>query len=105
LLWYDCILTFPEEYRRMWKRKFTGGTAVYFLVRYTALLERVPFLLEAFVWHSSDQVPARMVSMATSIILIVSAWIKTFGIVGNPFKSSSQTPLATLLLRDGEPLA
>ncbi|KAH9851145.1 hypothetical protein C2E23DRAFT_733545, partial [Lenzites betulinus] len=56
LLWFDCIMTFPEEYRRIWRRKFTGATFVYLFMRYSAVIERIFFVLEVLVWNSSDKV-------------------------------------------------
>ncbi|KAI9059899.1 hypothetical protein FKP32DRAFT_1579041 [Trametes sanguinea] len=56
LLWFDFALTFTDEYRRIWKRKWTGATLVYLLTRYVAVIERIFFVLEVLVWNSSDQV-------------------------------------------------
>ncbi|KAH9849067.1 hypothetical protein C2E23DRAFT_906155 [Lenzites betulinus] len=56
LLWFDCIITFPEEYRRIWRRKFTGATFVYLFMRYSAVFDRIFFVLEVLVWNSSDKV-------------------------------------------------
>ncbi|KAI0351958.1 hypothetical protein OH77DRAFT_1498209 [Trametes cingulata] len=55
LLWFDFALTLPEEYKRIWRRKFTGATVVYLLTRYIAVIERIFFVLEVLVWNSSDQ--------------------------------------------------
>lgn len=49
-------MTFPEEYRRIWRRKFTGATFVYLFMRYSAVIERIFFVLEVLVWNSSDKV-------------------------------------------------
>ncbi|KAI8971010.1 hypothetical protein BD414DRAFT_501370 [Trametes punicea] len=55
LLWFDFALTLPTEYRRIWKRKFTGATLVYLFTRYVAVIERIFFVLEVLVWRSSDK--------------------------------------------------
>ncbi|KAI0827779.1 hypothetical protein BC628DRAFT_1418373 [Trametes gibbosa] len=55
LLWYDFVLTLPDEYRHMWRRKFTGATAIYLVMRYSAIFDRVFFCLEVLVWNSTDQ--------------------------------------------------
>ena len=39
LLWYDYALMLPAEIQRVWRRPFTGATAVYLAVRYTLLLQ------------------------------------------------------------------
>ncbi|RPD57853.1 hypothetical protein L227DRAFT_577549 [Lentinus tigrinus ALCF2SS1-6] len=49
LLWLDWMHMFPAEASRIWGRKFTGTTAVYLLNRYTALAERVIFIVETLV--------------------------------------------------------
>ncbi|KAI0327895.1 hypothetical protein GY45DRAFT_1256050 [Cubamyces sp. BRFM 1775] len=54
LLWFDFALTLPTEYRRIWKRRFTGATIVYLFTRYIAVIERIFFVLEVLVWNSSD---------------------------------------------------
>ena len=56
LLWFDFALTFTAEVEQIWMRKFTGATIVYLLMRYSALIHRVFFMLEVFVWNSSDRV-------------------------------------------------
>ncbi|KAI0629547.1 hypothetical protein C8Q77DRAFT_1220240 [Trametes polyzona] len=56
LLWFDFALNLPNEYRRIWSRKFTGATVVYLLMRYAAVIERIFFVLEVLVWNSSDRV-------------------------------------------------
>ncbi|KAI0653342.1 hypothetical protein C8Q70DRAFT_927948 [Cubamyces menziesii] len=55
LLWFDFALTLPTEYRRIWKRRFTGATIVYLFTRYIAVIERIFFVLEVLVWNSSDK--------------------------------------------------
>ncbi|KAI0629550.1 hypothetical protein C8Q77DRAFT_1161150 [Trametes polyzona] len=55
LLWFDYALTFAREYRRIWKRQVTGATVIYLIMRYSAMVRRVVYLLEVFVWRSSDQ--------------------------------------------------
>ncbi|KAI0325848.1 hypothetical protein GY45DRAFT_1260067, partial [Cubamyces sp. BRFM 1775] len=56
LVWFDFVLTLPTEYRRIWRRQFTGATLVYLGIRYAAVIERIFLLLEALVWTSSDSV-------------------------------------------------
>ena len=46
---------FPIEVPRIWRRRFTGATAVYLLNRYTVLFERIISIVEALSWHISDQ--------------------------------------------------
>lgn len=56
LLWFDHMLTFPSEYSRIWRRKFTGATLVFLLMRYAAFIERIFFVLEVLVWGANDEV-------------------------------------------------
>ncbi|KAI0700995.1 hypothetical protein C8T65DRAFT_559598, partial [Cerioporus squamosus] len=55
LLWFDFALTFTTEVRRIWRRRFTGATVVYLFTRYTALIERIFFVLEVLLWNSTDE--------------------------------------------------
>lgn len=55
-MWFDFVLTLPDEYRRIWTRKLTGATVIYLLMRYVAVIERIFFVLEVLVWKSSDRV-------------------------------------------------
>ena len=56
VLWFDFALTFTTEVRRIWRRKFTGATLVYLLMRYIAVIERIFFVLEVLLWKSTDEV-------------------------------------------------
>ena len=56
LLWYDIVLTLPIEVERIWRRKITGATLVYFITRYAAYLERVFFMLVLFLTNVDDDV-------------------------------------------------
>ncbi|EIW54180.1 uncharacterized protein TRAVEDRAFT_92176, partial [Trametes versicolor FP-101664 SS1] len=100
LLWFDFVLTLPDEYRRIWRRKFTGATVIYLLIRYVAVIERIFFVLEVLVWKSIS-IAARATTVVVDCILIVFTWIKTFSINRDSFRMGFRTPLATLLLRDG----
>ncbi|RPD69013.1 hypothetical protein L226DRAFT_472503, partial [Lentinus tigrinus ALCF2SS1-7] len=102
LLWLDWMHMFPAEASRIWGRKFTGTTAVYLLNRYTALAERVIFIVETLVWWSLETI-----SIATNVasegIFLVLTWIRTYGIARDCSRLGLHSPLTTLLLRDGEP--
>ncbi|KAI0070353.1 hypothetical protein K474DRAFT_1670164 [Panus rudis PR-1116 ss-1] len=38
LVAYDTVLTFPQEVRCIWQRKWTGATLLYATIRYVTLL-------------------------------------------------------------------
>ncbi|KAL1945435.1 hypothetical protein VTO73DRAFT_2286 [Trametes versicolor] len=120
LLWFDFVLTLPDEYRRIWTRKLTGATVIYLLMRYVAVIERIFFVLELTlpqtcggITHTDDvltilnyfsftvSIAAKATTIAADGILIVMTWIRTFGINKDAFKMGFNTPLATLILRDG----
>ncbi|KAI0327894.1 hypothetical protein GY45DRAFT_1372762 [Cubamyces sp. BRFM 1775] len=94
LLWFDFVLTLTTEYQHIWKRKLTGATLVYFGVRHVAVIERIFFVPELFVWNSSDKITAEA-------IVIFLTWVKTFGILKDARRTGICTPLASLILRDG----
>ncbi|RDX48635.1 hypothetical protein OH76DRAFT_1556930 [Lentinus brumalis] len=124
LLWFDFALTFTTEVRRIWRRRFTGATVVYLFTRYTALVQRIFFVLEVFLWNSTNEMCGRIgrvddiltitnylavafttiakaADVAADAIVITLIWVKTFGIVKVSSRLGVRTPLATLLLRDG----
>ncbi|KAJ7053392.1 hypothetical protein C8F01DRAFT_1375270 [Mycena amicta] len=47
LLIWDHIITFGEEVRRVWTRKVSGATALYAMMRYGTLFEKITVLLLA----------------------------------------------------------
>ena len=56
LLWFDWALTFPTEYQRIWRRRFSGATIIYILTRYTALIDTIFSILETLDWSLDDAV-------------------------------------------------
>ncbi|EJF60683.1 hypothetical protein DICSQDRAFT_170833 [Dichomitus squalens LYAD-421 SS1] len=124
LLWLDWALMFTVEVPRIWRRKFTGATVVYLLNRYTALFERVMFILEALSWDMSDHgcgglthiddallalnylaFAVETISTVTTVmsegIFLALTWIRTYGIKRDCSRLGVHAPLTTLLLRDG----
>lgn len=56
LLYFDFVITFPQEVQRIWSRRFSGATIVYLLTRYSALFERIIFLVSLFLMTLDDKV-------------------------------------------------
>ncbi|KAH9935154.1 uncharacterized protein BXZ73DRAFT_28803, partial [Epithele typhae] len=54
LLFYDVAITFQLEVQRIWRRKHSGATWIFLIMRYSAVIERVFFILEVMVWYSTD---------------------------------------------------
>jgi len=48
LLFVDAAITLRIEVQRIWKRKLSGATLVYFLTRYVAIAERITLLVSLF---------------------------------------------------------
>ncbi|KAI0325846.1 hypothetical protein GY45DRAFT_1225507, partial [Cubamyces sp. BRFM 1775] len=129
LLWFDIALTVTTERERIWKRKITWANIVYLGMRYVGAIERIFFVLEVLVWNFSDRVRSLcagithtddtltflnylafsgkdmdiITPIATEAILTILTWVKTFGIIRDARRAGISSPLATLLLRDGEP--
>ncbi|OSC97582.1 hypothetical protein PYCCODRAFT_1471754 [Trametes coccinea BRFM310] len=59
LLWFDIILTFPAEYDRIWKRKFTGASMVYLFKRYGTALEMLFNVLQMPAWGVNQHLYVR----------------------------------------------
>ncbi len=58
LLWFDFFLTFTTEVERIWRRKFTGATLCFLVLRYASLLQSLLDCIESF-WSTSRDVPVR----------------------------------------------
>ncbi|KAH9935156.1 uncharacterized protein BXZ73DRAFT_100543 [Epithele typhae] len=54
LLFYDVAITFQLEVQRIWRRRHSGATWIFLFMRYSAVIERVFFILEVMVWYSTD---------------------------------------------------
>lgn len=48
LLYYDFILTIPQEVERYWTGRLTWPSFLFFLNRYTAVLGHIPVIAEFF---------------------------------------------------------
>ena len=58
LLCFDFTLTFASECDRIWRRRVTGATVLFLLVRYTTVLLRVVVTLELILSRLSGGVRA-----------------------------------------------
>lgn len=48
LLYYDFVLTIPQEVERYWERKFSLPSFLFFLNRYMSVLCHIPVIIEFF---------------------------------------------------------
>ncbi|KAI0327900.1 hypothetical protein GY45DRAFT_1256064, partial [Cubamyces sp. BRFM 1775] len=64
LLWFDFLSTLDVEYNRIWRRKFTGATLVYVGIRYVAVINRIFFVLQYFIWNSSNEDPLDPINLS-----------------------------------------
>ena len=46
----------PDEVSRIWMRRFTGASWVYFVNRYAAFFAKIMFLGQSLTWYISDEV-------------------------------------------------
>ncbi|TBU23600.1 hypothetical protein BD311DRAFT_768143 [Dichomitus squalens] len=86
------MLTFTAEVERIWRRKFTGATIVYLLLRYSIILDRILFSTEVLLWSSedktcgiiehSDDIALTVNYLATSALIIV----RTYAISGRDWR-------------------
>lgn len=58
LLFADTLMTLTSEVQRIWRRKFTGATAVFLVTRYVAVAERIVLLVSVFLPTVQDEVSA-----------------------------------------------
>jgi len=54
LLFFDCAISLSDEYHRVWRKRFSGTTAVYLVTRYGAVLERIVLLVSLFIRATED---------------------------------------------------
>ncbi|KAH9916980.1 uncharacterized protein BXZ73DRAFT_24368, partial [Epithele typhae] len=52
----DYFFTLPEEIERIWRRRFTGATIIFFITRYAAVLERIVLLVSVLLPTVEDKV-------------------------------------------------
>ncbi|KAJ3489253.1 hypothetical protein NLI96_g2240 [Meripilus lineatus] len=69
LLYFDCIITFEDEIKYIWQRKFTGATVVCCINRYVTLAYRTLMIIQILPWH--DQPKATGLRYYYTIIRIV----------------------------------
>ncbi|KAI0752133.1 hypothetical protein C8Q74DRAFT_1373916 [Fomes fomentarius] len=53
ILYYDFVLTIPQEVDRYWKRRLSWGSALFFLNRYSSVLSHIPIIYE-YYWDVSQ---------------------------------------------------
>ncbi|KAL1948797.1 hypothetical protein VTO73DRAFT_10603 [Trametes versicolor] len=63
LLFADTLMTLTSEVQRIWRRKFTGATAVFLVTRYVAVAERIVLLVSVFLPTVQDEVSADTVEV------------------------------------------
>ncbi|KAI0740980.1 hypothetical protein C8Q76DRAFT_609614, partial [Earliella scabrosa] len=100
LLFFDFVLTFTTEVERVWRSKVTGATLVYYLLRYSALIERLCECAETFVLDMNDEVREPS-STAANVILVTLTWIKTLSIKKHFVRGETVLPLTAFLFKDG----
>lgn len=66
LLFADTLMTLTSEVQRIWRRKFTGATAVFLVTRYVAVAERIVLLVSVFLPTVQDEVSAETSEVAFS---------------------------------------
>ncbi|TBU37624.1 hypothetical protein BD309DRAFT_1062320 [Dichomitus squalens] len=81
LLFFDYMLTFTTEVERIWRRKLTGATIMYLLLRYTIMIDRIWFMTEILLWNSNnktcgiiehlDDIALTVNYLATSAVILV----------------------------------
>ncbi|KAI0740858.1 hypothetical protein C8Q76DRAFT_853142 [Earliella scabrosa] len=75
LLLYDCSLTFTDEVQRIWKRRFSGVTVVYLLIRYTVLFNRILVFLEFQAWNDrTGPTICKLLERSTDVSTILSGF-------------------------------
>ncbi|KAI0628580.1 hypothetical protein C8Q77DRAFT_1067798 [Trametes polyzona] len=55
LLFADTFMTITDEVQRIWRRRFTGATAVFLITRYVAVAERIVLLVSVFLPTVEDE--------------------------------------------------
>ncbi|KAI0081451.1 hypothetical protein K474DRAFT_1703886 [Panus rudis PR-1116 ss-1] len=66
ILVYDTLLTFPQEVRCIWQRKWTGATLLYSAIRYTTIVDM------AFRVHTIALVPSSVQGSVMNLLLLLA---------------------------------
>ncbi len=62
LLYYDFVITFPDEVKCIWQRKFSGATILFCINRYGTLLAQTLVIVEdLYAWQTQTEETADMV--------------------------------------------
>ncbi|KAI0081417.1 hypothetical protein K474DRAFT_1671891 [Panus rudis PR-1116 ss-1] len=75
LLVYDTILVFPQEFRCVWRRKWTGVTILYVTIRYSAMLDMGLRILILFLAVAFNDAQGCKIASTTEITSEISAYI------------------------------
>ncbi|KAI0070361.1 hypothetical protein K474DRAFT_1608851, partial [Panus rudis PR-1116 ss-1] len=77
LLIYDAILTFPQEIRCIWQRKWSGATLLYVTIRYLTLLDIALEVVVVLVVPSSIQLTESLAVFESLRVWAISgkSWI------------------------------
>ena len=103
LLFFDFLLTFPDEVQRIWRRRVTGATVIFCLTRYAAVLERVVLLVSVLIPTMEDEVREQNISLFPSTLTVIfysREYRNQFGQIRSQHLSSSFSCVPILRLDD-----
>ena len=63
IILYDTILSFPQEIRYIWRRRFSLVTVSYIIIRYGTLVNTIMNILDAF--YVSTSIPVRLCTLVS----------------------------------------
>ncbi len=71
LLFYDYFMTLGDEFRCVWKRKFSGVSVLFFVARYSTLLDRGVKMVQLVSWYNySEDTVVKVRHILMSIMVI-----------------------------------
>lgn len=64
LLYYDLVITFPDEVKCIWQRNLTGATVLFLINRYASLIvQTFQTFTELHMWQDQTEQNANMVCL------------------------------------------
>ncbi|KAI0632837.1 hypothetical protein C8Q77DRAFT_849115 [Trametes polyzona] len=83
LLYYDFVLTIPQEVERYWRRKFSFPSFLFYLNRYMSVLSHIPVIIEFFgVFPETFQQYHRFISILIQGVVAALMVLRTYALYG-----------------------
>ncbi|KZT08828.1 uncharacterized protein LAESUDRAFT_602900, partial [Laetiporus sulphureus 93-53] len=103
LIFYEHIVTFPEEVHVIWGGRLTTVTVIFALNRYLLMVQGISFALDPIWWHTPLVIIIfdRICPAVSDLIVLLVTWFKTARLAIEVRNLRFRGSIATVLMRDG----